>query len=110
MIDKKADPNLIGGNEKRAINIAAWNGNVEVVQILLDHGADIDPDEDYWYGSAVGTASRYVTCYPEVVIVALLTIPQPGPRWSSEIVAFEGLEFHQGNGKLWVLFDMRSVC
>lgn len=69
LIDNKADPNLIGGNEKRAINIAAWNGNVEVVQILLDHGADIDPDEDYWYGSAVGTASRYVPLAPEEVII-----------------------------------------
>lgn len=56
LIERKADVNLVGGAGRRALNIAAWNGNLEVIRLLIEHGAEIDPEEEYWYGSAVGTA------------------------------------------------------
>jgi ankyrin repeat protein len=53
-----AKVNIIGGVARRALNIGALVGNLEGVQLLIEHGADIDPDEEYWYGSALGAASR----------------------------------------------------
>tara|TARA_R110002003_G_scaffold251_3_gene17788 strand:+ start:32749 stop:35832 length:3084 start_codon:yes stop_codon:yes gene_type:complete len=58
LLDRGAKVNVIGGANRRALNIGAFVGNIEGVRRLVDHGADIDPDEDYWYGSGLGAASR----------------------------------------------------
>ncbi|KAL5117034.1 hypothetical protein ACEQ8H_005121 [Pleosporales sp. CAS-2024a] len=58
LLDKGAKVNVIGGSALRAINIGAFVGNLEGVKLLIENKAEIDPDEDYWCGSAVGGASR----------------------------------------------------
>ncbi|USP75075.1 hypothetical protein yc1106_02349 [Curvularia clavata] len=58
LLDRHAEVNIIGGTHRRALNLAAFTGNIDAVRILIEHGADIDPDEDYWYGSALGAAVR----------------------------------------------------
>lgn len=74
LIARKADPNLIGGSELRAINIAAGKGNLEIVQLLIENGADVDPEEEYWYGSAVGLAARLVVADAESVFSKSLNV------------------------------------
>ncbi|KAF1941638.1 ankyrin [Clathrospora elynae] len=54
----KAKVNVICGPSRRALNIAAFMGNLEGVRILVKQGADVDPNEDYVYGSALGAAAR----------------------------------------------------
>lgn len=59
LVERKANVNLVGGYSFRPINIAAWHGNEEVVRLLLENGAEIDPEQpEYWYGSALGAACR----------------------------------------------------
>ncbi|KAH7409913.1 ankyrin repeat-containing domain protein [Phaeosphaeria sp. MPI-PUGE-AT-0046c] len=58
LISRGAKVNTIGGPARRPLNVASLVGNLEGVKLLIDHGADIDPDEDYWYGSALGAACR----------------------------------------------------
>jgi ankyrin repeat protein len=58
LLERDAQVNIIGGAALRALNIGALVGNLEGVRELIDHDADIDPDEEYWYGSALGGASR----------------------------------------------------
>jgi ankyrin repeat protein len=58
LIDHGAKVNIIGGASHRALNVGAYVGNLNGVKLLIDHDADIDPDEEYWYGSALGAASR----------------------------------------------------
>jgi ankyrin repeat protein len=58
LLSRGAKVNTIGGAARRALNVGALVGNLEGVRALVDLGADVDPDEDYWYGSAVGAASR----------------------------------------------------
>ncbi|KAF2677392.1 ankyrin, partial [Lentithecium fluviatile CBS 122367] len=70
LLNRNADVNLVGGSGLRALNIAAWNGNEEAVRLLIEHGAAIDPDEEYWYGSAVGAASR--RGHAEIIMKALI--------------------------------------
>jgi ankyrin repeat protein len=58
LLERGAQVNVIGGAAKRPLNIGALVGNLEGVRGLIDHEADIDPDEEYMYGSALGGASR----------------------------------------------------
>jgi ankyrin repeat protein len=58
LLDRNADVNVIGGSSQRALNVAAFSGNIEAVRILIEKGASIDPNEEYFYGSALGAAAR----------------------------------------------------
>jgi ankyrin repeat protein len=58
LLERGAKVNVKGGAAQRPLNIGALVGNLEGVRELIDHEADIDPDEEYWYGSALGGASR----------------------------------------------------
>lgn len=49
LLDRQVEVNIIGGPHKRALNLAAFTGNLDAVRILIDHGADVDPNEEYWY-------------------------------------------------------------
>ena len=53
-----ANVNLKGGWHIRPLNVAAYAGYTDLVHILLERGADVDPDDDYRYGSALGAAAR----------------------------------------------------
>jgi ankyrin repeat protein len=58
LLERDAKVNLIGGAALRPLNVGALVGNLDAVRELIDHDADIDPDEEYWYGSALGGAAR----------------------------------------------------
>ncbi|KAI4614052.1 hypothetical protein J4E80_006742 [Alternaria sp. BMP 0032] len=58
LLDRNADVNVIGGAGRRALNVAAFSGNTEAVRLLIERGASIDPNEEYFYGSALGAAAR----------------------------------------------------
>ncbi|KAI4644465.1 hypothetical protein J4E93_006368 [Alternaria ventricosa] len=58
LLDRNADVNVIGGPGRRALNVAAFSGNTEAVRLLIERGASIDPNEEYFYGSALGAAAR----------------------------------------------------
>ncbi|MCJ1464534.1 hypothetical protein MMC07_003147 [Pseudocyphellaria aurata] len=58
LLEHRANVNLTGGLHRRPLNVAAYFGHLEVVQLLLQKDVDVDPDEDYRYGSALGAASR----------------------------------------------------
>lgn len=53
-----ANVNLFGGLHCRPLNAAAYSGHTEVVELLLAQDVEVDPEEDYKYGSALGAASR----------------------------------------------------
>lgn len=53
-----ADVNLFGGLHCKPLNAAAYSGHTEVVELLLAQDVEVDPEEDYRYGSALGAASR----------------------------------------------------
>jgi ankyrin repeat protein len=58
LLDHNADVNVVGGPSRRALNVAAFSGNIEAVRVLIERGATIDPNEEYFYGSALGAAAR----------------------------------------------------
>ena len=58
LLTAAADVNLPGGLHCRPLNAAAYSGHTEVVEILLEQDVEVDPEEDYKYGSALGAASR----------------------------------------------------
>ena len=53
-----ANVNLFGGLHCRPLNAAAYSGHTEVVELLLAQDVEVEPEEDYKYGSALGAASR----------------------------------------------------
>ena len=53
-----ANVNLFGGLHCRPLNAAAYSGHTEVIELLLAQDVEVDPEEDYKYGSALGAASR----------------------------------------------------
>lgn len=58
LLEAGADVNLSGGLHRRPLNAAAYSGHTETVQLLLQQNVEVDPEEDYRYGSALGAASR----------------------------------------------------
>lgn len=58
LLHSGADVNLIGGIHHRALNTAAYGGYTEIVQLLLEKDITIDPEENYFLGSALGAAAR----------------------------------------------------
>lgn len=58
LLDRQANVNLVGGLHRRALNAAAYYGHKDIVEELLEKGADVDPQEEYRYGSALGAAAR----------------------------------------------------
>ena len=58
LIEHGADVNMIGGLHRRPLNAAAFSGDLETISLLLGKNIDIDPDDEYRYGSALGAAAR----------------------------------------------------
>ena len=58
LVGRMSNVNVIGGLHKRPLNAAAYNGHIEILRILLRHDVEIDPEEEYQYGSALGAAAR----------------------------------------------------
>ena len=58
LLQKGADVNLKGGWHVRPLNVAAYAGAIDIVELLLEHDIEVDPDDDYRYGSALGAAAR----------------------------------------------------
>lgn len=59
LLEHQANVNLTGGLHRRPLNTAAYYGHLEVVQLLLlQKDIEVDPEEDYRYGSALGAAAR----------------------------------------------------
>ncbi|KAJ7179719.1 ankyrin repeat-containing domain protein [Mycena filopes] len=57
-ITHRMNGNVEGGEYGSALQAAAWNGNKEVVQLLIDHGADVNA-EGGEYGNAVQAAALH---------------------------------------------------
>lgn len=58
LLEHQANVNLTGGLHRRPLNVAAYYGHLEVVQLLLQKDIEVDPEEEYRYGSALGAAAR----------------------------------------------------
>ncbi len=58
LLERGADVNLVGGLHHRPLNSAAFHGHAEIAQLLLLKNVEVDPEEDYRYGSALGAAAR----------------------------------------------------
>lgn len=58
LLQAGANVNLSGGLHRKPLNAAAYLGHTEIVQLLLQQDVEVDTDEDYRYGSALGAASR----------------------------------------------------
>lgn len=58
LLEHRANINLSGGLHRRPLNAASYYGHLEVVQFLLQKGIEVDPEEEYRYGSALGAAAR----------------------------------------------------
>jgi len=58
LLSHGANVDITNGNGRRALNIGAFVSNLDGVRLLVEKDAAIDPDEDYWYGSALGAAAR----------------------------------------------------
>ncbi|KAL8920307.1 MAG: hypothetical protein Q9172_004567 [Xanthocarpia lactea] len=54
-----ADVNFKGGDHLRALNAAAYFGHTDIVQLLLEKDIEVDPDDDYFLGSALAAAARH---------------------------------------------------
>ncbi|KAL3478442.1 ankyrin repeat-containing domain protein [Aspergillus californicus] len=59
LLERQADPNLVGGKKITALNAAAGSGKLDVVKILLEHGAELNPAMDYQNGNALWIACFY---------------------------------------------------
>ena len=69
LLQNGADVNLKGGWHIRPLNAAAYAGAMDIVEQLLEHDIEVDPDDDYRYGSALGAAAR--RGYAEIVRLLL---------------------------------------
>ncbi|MCJ1264014.1 hypothetical protein MMC22_003885 [Lobaria immixta] len=58
LLEHRANVNLTGGLHRRPLNAAAYFGHLEVVELLLQKDIEVDPEEEYRYGSALGAAAR----------------------------------------------------
>ena len=58
LLQAGADANLTGGLHRKPLNAAAYSGHTDVVQLLLKQDVQVDQEQDYRYGSALGAASR----------------------------------------------------
>lgn len=58
LLEHRANVNLTGGLHRRPLNAAAYYGHFEVVELLLQKDIEVDPEEEYRYGSALGAAAR----------------------------------------------------
>ena len=58
LLQNGADVNLKGGWHIRPLNVAAYAGAIDIVELLLQQDIEVDPDDDYRYGSALGAAAR----------------------------------------------------
>lgn len=59
LLERQANPNLLGGPEVTALNAAARSGQLDVVKILLQYGAELNPNVDYQRGNALWMACAY---------------------------------------------------
>lgn len=59
LLDRGANSNAIGGGEMVPLNVAALCGNLEIVKLLVKNGAELDPEIEYTWGSALGVAAYY---------------------------------------------------
>ena len=59
LLQAGADVNFTGGTHRRALNVAAYFGHTEVVHRFFDKEVEIDPDDNYFLGSALGAAARH---------------------------------------------------
>ena len=59
LLQAGADVNFTGGTHRRALNIAAYFGHTEVVHRLFEKEVEVDPDDSYFLGSALGAAARH---------------------------------------------------
>ena len=58
LLERTSNINLAGGLHRRPLNVAAYCGHIDTVKLLLANNPDVDPDEEYQYGSALGAAAR----------------------------------------------------
>ena len=47
-VERGVNPRRANRNGEQALQLAAWNGHTEAVKWLLDHGASINRDGNYW--------------------------------------------------------------
>jgi hypothetical protein len=47
-VERGANPRRANGNGEQPLQLAAWNGHLEAVKWLLDHGALLNRDGNYW--------------------------------------------------------------
>ncbi|KAL8910028.1 MAG: hypothetical protein Q9171_004654 [Xanthocarpia ochracea] len=59
LLQSGADVNFRGGDHLRALNAAAYFGHTDIVQLLLEKEIDVDPDDNYFLGSALAAAARH---------------------------------------------------
>ena len=59
LLQSGADVNFKGGDHLRALNAAAYFGHTDIVELLLEKDIDIDPDDNYFLGSALAAAARH---------------------------------------------------
>jgi ankyrin repeat protein len=57
LLDNRVSPDAAAPDNTRALHLAARANAVEVVQLLIDRGADIDPVETTWGGTPIETAT-----------------------------------------------------
>ena len=57
LLDLGVSPNVEDENHQRPLHMAAWSDAVDVGRLLLERGADVDPVEQNWGGTPLGSAN-----------------------------------------------------
>jgi ankyrin repeat protein len=59
LLDLGMSPEVENAQKERALHVAAYGGAVDVVDVLLAHGAEVDPVESNWGNTPLGAAAYY---------------------------------------------------
>lgn len=85
-----ADVNSVDKTNSSCLSWAAFNGHLETVQILIEHG---EKRKENWRWADFPVQVRMLICAIRSTTLCCITLPELAEKCSSEFVFFDGFFF-----------------